>query len=130
LLRLIIDILHNDINYYLKRGDILLITLTQLKTSLRAVKDYINKVLPTKISDLTNDVGFITQSVAGKLTVGAQPTDDMDVATKKYVDDAVADSGSAVTYTLSITNNVITITGSDGSTSSVTLPVYNGGVSS
>ena len=94
------------------------------------MKDYINKVLPTKISDLTNDVGFITQSVAGKLTVGAQPTDDMDVATKKYVDDAVADSGSAVTYTLSITNNVITITGSDGSTSSVTLPVYNGGVSS
>lgn len=94
------------------------------------MKDYINKVLPTKISDLTNDVGFITQSVAGKLTVGAQPTDDMDVATKKYVDDAVSGSGSAVTYTLSITNNVITLTGSDGSTSTVTLPVYAGGVSS
>ena len=94
--RIIIDILHNDINYYLKRGDILLITLTQLKTSLRAVKDYINKVLPTKISDLTNDVGFITQSVAGKLTVGAQPTDDMDVATKKYVDEAIANAIKAL----------------------------------
>lgn len=35
-----------------------------------------------------------------------------------------------VTYTLSMTGNVITLTGSDGSTSSVTLPVYNGGVSS
>ena len=32
------------------------------------------------------------------------------------------------TYSLSISNNVITLTGSDGSTSSITLPVYNGGV--
>lgn len=35
---------------------------------------------------------------------------------------------SGVTYTLSISGNVITLTGSDGSTSSVTLPVYSGGV--
>lgn len=34
------------------------------------------------------------------------------------------------TYSVSITNNVITLTGSDGNASSVTLPVYNGGVSS
>lgn len=68
--------------------------------------------------------------LAGKLTVGTAPTANMDVATKKYVDDAVAGIGSVVTYTLSITNNVITLTGSDGSTSSVTLPVYTGGVSS
>ena len=55
----------------------------------------------------------------------------MDVATKKYVDDAVAggSAGSAVTYTLSMTNNIITLTGSDGSTSSVTLPVYDGAFS-
>ena len=33
-----------------------------------------------------------------------------------------------VTYSLSISNNVITLTGSDGSTSSITLPVYNGTV--
>lgn len=37
-------------------------------------------------------------------------------------------TGSDTTYTLSIANNVITLTGSDSSTSSVTLPVYNGGV--
>ena len=33
------------------------------------------------------------------------------------------------TYTLSRSGNVITLTGSDSSTSSITLPVYNGGVS-
>lgn len=36
--------------------------------------------------------------------------------------------GGGVTYTLSMSSNVITLTGSDSSTSSVTLPVYNGGV--
>lgn len=35
-----------------------------------------------------------------------------------------------ITQSLSISANVITLTGSDGTTSSVTLPVYNGGVSS
>ena len=35
-----------------------------------------------------------------------------------------------ITQSLSISSNVITLTGSDGTTSSVTLPVYNGGVSS
>lgn len=99
---------------------------------------------------------------AGKLTVGTGPTNNMDVATKQYVDNATAgittnlagltdttitsptdgqllkyDAASGkwinatpVTYSLSISNNVITLTGSDGSTSSITLPVYNGGVSS
>ena len=33
-----------------------------------------------------------------------------------------------ITQTISMSNNVITLTGSDGSTSSVTLPVYSGGV--
>ena len=32
------------------------------------------------------------------------------------------------TYGISISNNIITLTGSDGSTSTVTLPVYGGGV--
>lgn len=32
-------------------------------------------------------------------------------------------------YSISISSNVITLTGSDSSTSTVTLPVYNGGVS-
>ena len=38
-------------------------------------------------------------------------------------------SGQSITYTLSISGNVITLTGSDGSTSPITLPVYAGGVS-
>lgn len=33
------------------------------------------------------------------------------------------------TYTISMSNNVITLTGSNGNNSTVTLPVYNGGVS-
>lgn len=49
-------------------------------------------------------------------------SDDKDLVTKEYVDDSV------VTYTISISSGVITLTGSDGSTSTVTLPVYNGGV--
>lgn len=36
---------------------------------------------------------------------------------------------SGETYTISISSNVITLTGSGGTTSSVTLPVYSGGVS-
>lgn len=37
----------------------MLITLQQLKTALQAVKNYIISVIPTNISDLTNDSGFI-----------------------------------------------------------------------
>ena len=36
---------------------------------------------------------------------------------------------STPTYTLSIHNGVITLTGSDGSTTSITLPIYSGAVS-
>lgn len=35
---------------------------------------------------------------------------------------------SDTTYTISILNNVITLTSSTGGTSTATLPVYNGGV--
>ena len=38
-------------------------------------------------------------------------------------------SSAGVTYSISMTNNIITLTGSNGSTSTVTLPIYNGGVS-
>lgn len=62
---------------------------------------------------------------AGKVTVGSGPVNDMDLATKQYVD-SVAGGAS---YSISMSNNIITLTGSDGSTSNVTLPVYNGGVS-
>ena len=37
--------------------------------------------------------------------------------------------GGGTTYSISMSSNVITLTGSNGSTSTVTLPVYNGGVS-
>ena len=57
-------------------------------------------------------------------TTAFTPTADYQPATKKYVDDH-----SGVTYQLSMTNNVITLTGSDSSTSSVTLPVFNGSMS-
>lgn len=35
---------------------------------------------------------------------------------------------TVITYSISISANVITLTGSDSSTSTVTLPVYNGGI--
>jgi len=41
---------------------------------------------------------------------------------------AVTVTDTNTTYTISIASNVITLTGSDSSTSSVTLPVYNGGI--
>lgn len=62
--------------------------------------------------------------LAGKLTVGAGPVNDMDVATKKYVDE---NAGGDATITM--TSNVITLTNASGQTSSITLPVYNGAVS-
>ena len=61
--------------------------------------------------------------LAGKLTVGAAPTNEMDVATKAYVD-----SHGGVQYTLSMSGSTIILTGSDGSTSSINLPIYDGGV--
>ena len=42
---------------------------------------------------------------------------------------AVTVTDTNTTYSISIASNVITLTGSDSSTSTVTLPVYNGGVS-
>lgn len=38
------------------------------------------------------------------------------------------DVNTNTTYSISITNNIITLTGSDGNTSAVTLPVYAGGI--
>lgn len=91
--------------------------------------------------------------LAGKLTVGAGPTNNMDVATKQYVDTAVgtvdalpSQSGQSgkflttngteaswatvtiPTYTLSISGNRITLTPSSGTASYIDLPVYNGTV--
>mgnify|MGYP003562985032 CR=1 FL=1 len=38
-------------------------------------------------------------------------------------------SGQDTTYTLAMSSNVITLTGSDGNVQRITLPVYNGGIS-
>lgn len=60
--------------------------------------------------------------LAGKLTVGTGPTNNMDVATKQYVDTAIP------TYTLSISGNRITLTSNSDTTSYINLPVYDGTV--
>lgn len=54
-------------------------------------------------------------------TTSYTPTGDYHPATKKYVDEHGGN-----TYALSMNNNVITLTGSDSSTSSATLPVFGG----
>ena len=67
-----------------------------------------NFAIPTKVSDLNNDSGFQTQAQVNALIAAAGDDD--------------------TTYAISISGNVITLTGSDGNTSTVTLPVYTGGV--
>ena len=54
-------------------------------------------------------------------TTSYTPSADYHPATKKYVDEHGGN-----TYTISMNNNVITLTGSDSSTSSATLPVFGG----
>lgn len=50
-------------------------------------------------------------------------------AIQTYVTNITSGIDTNTTYTLSMSGNVITLTGSNSSTSSITLPVYNGGVS-
>ena len=69
--------------------------------------------VPTKTSDLTNDSGYITSAGAPVQSVNGQTG---------------AVTTPNTTYTLSMSGNVITLTPSSGQASSVTLPVYNGGV--
>lgn len=53
----------------------------------------------------------------------------VDFVYDEFDDSFIAETvGANVAYTLSMSSNVITLTGSDGTTSSVTLPVYSGGV--
>lgn len=59
------------------------------------------------------------------------PTENTSAANKKYVDDAIAGvTDTNTTYTLSMSGNIITLTPSTGTPQTITLPVYNGGVSS
>jgi hypothetical protein len=66
--------------------------------------------------------GNITQTINGTTTNVAE------IATPSAVKE-VYDLANSKTYSISMTSNVITLTGQDGSTSSVTLPIYNGSVS-
>lgn len=68
--------------------------------------------------------------VEGYTLVNSLPTQNIDENTV-YLIPTVLDTpggGNYVEYSISISGNVITLTGTDGSTSTVTLPIYNGGV--
>lgn len=78
------------------------------KTGLGTLWGKIKTLVPTKVSDLNNDSGFQTQAQVNALIAAAGDDD--------------------TTYAISMSGNVITLTGSDGNTSTVTLPVYTGGV--
>lgn len=88
-------------------------------------------IIPTKTSDLTNDSGFLTSAGAvtsfngqtGAVTYTA-PVQSVNGQTG-----AVTVMDTDTTYTLSMSGNVITLTPSSGTASSITLPVYSGGVS-
>ncbi|MDV3427472.1 MAG: hypothetical protein LIR50_10605 [Bacillota bacterium] len=106
--------------------------------------------LPQTISELVQNKGYyigtfhiydqsaetaISQILAG--LQGYTRGTDYDFVTPSQLFDALmpitVPSGSGAdtntTYTLSMSNNIITLTGSDSNTSTITLPVYGGGVS-
>lgn len=86
--------------------------------------------IPSKTSDLTNDSGFLTSAGAvtsfngqhGAVTYTAP------VTSVNGQTGAVTVPDTDTTYTLSMSGNVITLTPNSGTASSITLPVYSGGV--
>lgn len=86
----------------------LLSALGQRFYAIEQRQDNLQSQIPTKVSDLNNDSGFQTQAQVNALIAAAGDDD--------------------TTYAISMSGNVITLTGSDGNTSTVTLPVYTGGV--
>ena len=100
------------------------------KTGLALVWEKIKSIIPKKVSDLTNDSGFISSASVSGLsdTTISSLTDGQvlkyDSSSSKWVNAA----SSGATYTLSISDNDITLTGSDSSTSSISLPVYDGSI--
>ena len=84
--------------------------------------------IPSKTSDLTNDSGFITSTSLAALTDTTISSPQNGQMLRYNSTSGKWENVTPTTYSLSISNNVITLTGSDGSTSSITLPVYNGGV--
>lgn len=86
----------------------LLSALGQRFYAIEQRQDNLQSQIPTKVSDLNNDAGYQTQAQVNALIAAAGDDD--------------------TTYAISMSGNVITLTGSDGNTSTVTLPVYTGGV--
>lgn len=113
-------------------GGVLSVFISKDSSTLGGGDNYTVKVVELGYTDEESDSTWVGDyyeyenvSISDVLTktntTSYTPTADYHPATKAYVD---AHGGS--TYTLSINNNVITLTGSDGSTSSVTLPVFGG----
>lgn len=88
------------------------VTETEMQTALAGKADTAD--IPTAVSELTNDSGYITSAGAPVQSVNGQTG---------------AVTVTDTTYTLSMSGNVITLTPSSGQASSVTLPVYSGGIS-
>ena len=86
---------------------------------------YYNASAETAISTILSALSGYTEGVDYEFVTPSQLYDAMMPTTRPS---GGGGGGSSLTYSLSILNNVITLTGSNGSTSSVTLPVYNGGV--
>lgn len=85
-------------------------------------------VIPTKTSDLANDSGYLTSAVTSFNGQSGAVTYTAPVTSVNGQTGAVTVTDTNTTYTLSMTGNVITLTPSAGTPSSVTLPVYAGGV--
>lgn len=67
---------------------------------------------------------------AGLTTLWSKIKDAIPTKTSDLTNDSgFITSDTNTTYSISMSGNVITMTGSNGSTSTVTLPVYDGGVS-
>lgn len=82
----------------------------------------------TTIEDELGLKSSITEVLTKTNTTSYTPTSDYHPATKKYVDDAT--NGITSNLSLAISNNVIQLKEGNTVISSVTLPIYNGGVSS
>ena len=72
----------------------MLITLQQLKTSLQAIKKYIDSKLPRKISDLPNDTGYITSMEAPRVSI----TDNGQGEVTMSIDSGLLVNGDEVNY--------------------------------
>lgn len=85
------------------------------------------------LSHLRKVVAAITQKINDNVPTASSTTPSADGTGAVGTSTAYARADHVhpkIIQTISISSNVITLTGSDGTTSSVTLPVYNGGVSS